>query len=90
MTHVTDLVVDLLPGGGLAAAQLLLLLLVLWLLLRCLILVTPRVWGVVTARGARVRTMLRSKKEKIRYRKGRLEIGKAVKLTENIGLQSDG
>jgi hypothetical protein len=34
--------------------------------------------------------MLRSKKEKIRYRKGRLEIGKAVKLTENIGLESDG
>jgi hypothetical protein len=33
--------------------------------------------------------MLRSKKEKIRYRKERLEIGKAVKLTENIGLESD-
>jgi hypothetical protein len=65
MTQVTDLVVDLLAlaRGGLAAAQLLLLL--LWLLLGCLILTAQRVGGVVTAGCARVRRMLRSKKEKI-------------------------
>jgi hypothetical protein len=71
MTQVTDLVVDLLPlaGRGLTAAQLLLL---LWLLLGCLVLAAQRVGGVVTAGCARVRRMLRSKKDKI------------VKLTDTV------
>jgi len=81
MTQVSDLVVYLLPlaRGGLAAAQLLLLLL-LRLLLRSLILAAQRVGGVVTAGCARVCRMLRSKQEKLRYRKGRL----TVKLIDTV------